>query len=312
MQRWLQPHPDGGVAAGRAFRRLRSFAARARRRTAYDRCARPRERHARRRGPGGARARARRVRLHRRAWRVFVGAAGGARRAVRARCATPRAGRHPVRELQRAAGLSHTPGRVGRAPPPRRSHRRPRTPDSMPRDSSRASSPTAARRRTNPTRRCAPNSVRSRSTATASSPTTTLPCRTTRSSSTRSSQHAARHGLRYLAEADVQTMGVTGISDEAKAYLSTLDPLAREQYLDFLRLRRFRQSLLVRRRCADRHDGALAAPARHACVGEHGADGRGGHRRGPQARAQARSCGGRRRSGAQAARRARRQPAGDV
>jgi len=41
-------------------------------------------------------------------------------------------------------------------------------------------------------------------------------------------------------------MSVTGISDEARAHLSTLDPLGREQYLDFLRLRRFRQSLLVR------------------------------------------------------------------
>ena len=59
-------------------------------------------------------------------------------------------------------------------------------------------------------------------------------------------QHAANHGLRYLAEADLQTTGLAGISDEAKAYLSTLDPLGREQYLDFLRLRRFRQSLLVR------------------------------------------------------------------
>ena len=65
-------------------------------------------------------------------------------------------------------------------------------------------------------------------------------------------------------------------------------------------------------RRADRHDGALAAPARNACVGERGADGRRCHGRGPQARAQARSCGGRRRGGAQAARRARRQPAGDV
>ena len=59
-------------------------------------------------------------------------------------------------------------------------------------------------------------------------------------------QHAARHGLRYLAEAELQSMSVTGLSDEAKAYLSTLDPLGREQYLDFLRMRRFRQSLLVR------------------------------------------------------------------
>ena len=59
-------------------------------------------------------------------------------------------------------------------------------------------------------------------------------------------EHAARHGLRYLAEADVQTTGDAGISDAAKAHLSTLDPLAREQHLDFFRLRRFRQSLLVR------------------------------------------------------------------
>ena len=59
-------------------------------------------------------------------------------------------------------------------------------------------------------------------------------------------RHAARHGLRYLAEAEVNTMGMAGISTQAQAYLATLDPLAREQYLDFLRLRRFRQSLLVR------------------------------------------------------------------
>jgi len=59
-------------------------------------------------------------------------------------------------------------------------------------------------------------------------------------------QHAARHGLRYLAEAETQTSDLAGISDAAKNYLSTLEPLAREQYLDFFRLRRFRQSLLVR------------------------------------------------------------------
>jgi SAM-dependent methyltransferase len=59
-------------------------------------------------------------------------------------------------------------------------------------------------------------------------------------------QHAARHGLRYLAEAEFFTMSAAGVSDDVKAYLSTLDLLAREQYLDFVRLRRFRQSLLVR------------------------------------------------------------------
>ena len=59
-------------------------------------------------------------------------------------------------------------------------------------------------------------------------------------------EHAARHGLRYLAEAEVQTTGLAGISSAANAHLSTLDALGREQYLDFIRLRRFRQSLVVR------------------------------------------------------------------
>ena len=59
-------------------------------------------------------------------------------------------------------------------------------------------------------------------------------------------EHAARHHLRYLTDAEFQAVTVTGASDEAQAYLSTLDPLAREQYLDFIRLRRFRQALLVR------------------------------------------------------------------
>ena len=41
-------------------------------------------------------------------------------------------------------------------------------------------------------------------------------------------------------------MGVEGVSAEAQASLTPLDPIAREQALDFIRLRRFRQSLLVR------------------------------------------------------------------
>jgi SAM-dependent methyltransferase len=58
-------------------------------------------------------------------------------------------------------------------------------------------------------------------------------------------EHAARYGLRYLAEAEPSTTSVVGLSDDAQAHLAALDPLAREQSLDFLRLRRFRQSLLV-------------------------------------------------------------------
>jgi protein-L-isoaspartate O-methyltransferase len=58
--------------------------------------------------------------------------------------------------------------------------------------------------------------------------------------------HAARYGLRYLADADLRTMNAAGIDPEARALVATLDAVTREQYLDFLRLRRFRQSLLCR------------------------------------------------------------------
>jgi SAM-dependent methyltransferase len=71
--------------------------------------------------------------------------------------------------------------------------------------------------------------------------------------------HAARHGLAYLAEAELHTMSAAGISPAARQFLSTLDPLAREQYLDFVRLRRFRQSLLRR---ADDTAAAALDPGR--------------------------------------------------
>jgi protein-L-isoaspartate O-methyltransferase len=58
--------------------------------------------------------------------------------------------------------------------------------------------------------------------------------------------HAARFGLKYLAEVDLHSMSAAGVSTDARALLSGLDPLSREQYLDFVRLRRFRQSLLQR------------------------------------------------------------------
>jgi SAM-dependent methyltransferase len=53
-------------------------------------------------------------------------------------------------------------------------------------------------------------------------------------------------GLQFLAEAELSAMGMHGLSVEARAALGQLDPLAREQYLDFVRERRFRQSLLCR------------------------------------------------------------------
>jgi SAM-dependent methyltransferase len=52
--------------------------------------------------------------------------------------------------------------------------------------------------------------------------------------------HAARHGLRFLAEADVFEMDAGVLPDELRGG----DVIAREQYLDFFKGRMFRQSLL--------------------------------------------------------------------
>ena len=51
--------------------------------------------------------------------------------------------------------------------------------------------------------------------------------------------HAARHGLAFLAEADVFEMQAAGLPPELSE-----DPIAREQYLDFFKGRMFRQTLL--------------------------------------------------------------------
>jgi SAM-dependent methyltransferase len=58
--------------------------------------------------------------------------------------------------------------------------------------------------------------------------------------------HAAAHGLAYLAEADFFEMQIGAASEPAaEALLGVEDPVRREQYLDFLKGRRFRQTLLV-------------------------------------------------------------------
>ena len=84
---------------GGPIRRLRPLAASDRARAANDQRAGTDEHRPRRSGPRNTCLRARRVRLHRRAWRVFVGATACARGAVRPRRRTPRARRHPLREL---------------------------------------------------------------------------------------------------------------------------------------------------------------------------------------------------------------------
>lgn len=59
-------------------------------------------------------------------------------------------------------------------------------------------------------------------------------------------EHAAEHDLQYLGEAELKMMGYGGLTQEAARVLESMEPLAREQYMDFLRCRRFRQTLLGR------------------------------------------------------------------
>ena len=61
---------------------------------------------------------------------------------------------------------------------------------------------------------------------------------------------AARAGLTYVAEAHPGSASDAGLGDPVRKALSQLDRLAREQYLDFVRLRHYRESLLC-------HVGAL-------------------------------------------------------
>jgi SAM-dependent methyltransferase len=58
--------------------------------------------------------------------------------------------------------------------------------------------------------------------------------------------HASRHRLQFLCEAELVAMAYGGLTPEARRVLDGLDPLAREQYLDFVKCRRFRQTLLCR------------------------------------------------------------------
>jgi methyltransferase-like protein/ubiquinone/menaquinone biosynthesis C-methylase UbiE len=56
----------------------------------------------------------------------------------------------------------------------------------------------------------------------------------------------ARHNLEFVAETDMQTMSAWQLPAEARQLLASLDRLGREQYLDFMSVRRYRQSLFTR------------------------------------------------------------------
>jgi methyltransferase-like protein/2-polyprenyl-3-methyl-5-hydroxy-6-metoxy-1,4-benzoquinol methylase len=59
-------------------------------------------------------------------------------------------------------------------------------------------------------------------------------------------EHAARHGLKYLSEANIREMQTGVFPPEVVEVLNRIsnDRIAKEQYLDFLQCRRFRQTLL--------------------------------------------------------------------
>jgi hypothetical protein len=81
---------------------------------------------------------------------------------------------------------------------------------------------------------------------------------------------AGAHGLQYLAEADFQEMGSHGFPPRLVEILDSIEQerglVAREQYLDFLKVRRFRQTLLChadvtldRARAAERVEHLMVA-----------------------------------------------------
>lgn len=56
----------------------------------------------------------------------------------------------------------------------------------------------------------------------------------------------ARHGLAFVAETKLSMMTPAGLSPRIAQWVAGMDLLAREQYLDYARLRRFRQSIVGR------------------------------------------------------------------
>ena len=94
--------------------------------------------------------------------------------------------------------------------------------------------------------------------------------------------HAGAHGLQYLAEADFFEMQIGAAPEPVlEALLAVEDLVRREQYLDFLKGRMFRQTLLCRAEARDRPHaaprgrGAARRLVTGASPGPPGADGRG-------------------------------------
>lgn len=100
--------------------------------------------------------------------------------------------------------------------------------------------------------------------------------------------HLARHGLTWVGEAKLSLMTAAGLAPRVQQFVSGMDRLQREQYLDFARLRRFRQSLVCRsdavasardpaQRASGMHVAAAMAVVRAAAEGKAFAGEQGGH-----------------------------------
>src|SRR6185436_17218265 len=73
--------------------------------------------------------------------------------------------------------------------------------------------------------------------------------------------HAARHQLQYLGESEFHEMNDAGLPPEARETLRKLGPdrlLEKEQYLDFVKCRMFRQTLLCRKEVVLRREIPLS------------------------------------------------------
>lgn len=70
-------------------------------------------------------------------------------------------------------------------------------------------------------------------------------------------QHVETHGLTYVADADIGTLFAQHFDSATEAMLMQVPPLRREQYMDFLRGRIFRRSILRRPECVP--DGTLSS-----------------------------------------------------
>ena len=266
VQRWFQPHPDGGVAAGRAFRRLRSFAARARRRTAYDHCARIDEHHPRGRDLAAlapAHGEFDFIVAH----GVYSWVPPDVRDALFALAA-----KRLARDGILYVSFNVLPGcRVRQAAWDVLHHHvdhieNPRSRLDAARQLARlVADGGTATHESDQALRAEFRAIAQHSDSELCHDDLAVPNEPVLFHTF--VQHAARHGLRYLAEADVQTMGVTGISDEAKDSCprSILWPASSISTSSGCAAFASLCSFVAARRPTRR---SAAARARNACVGE--------------------------------------------